>query len=177
MSDTGKYCFLASQAQTQQLQHHILKLPSPSTPSPSFSQAQQTFTQACGISVFDYNINDAAPHFMKSLAATYFDFVKETIPSYFALNDRESILWQHNREKHSMDFLKVVSIAGLNQEVGSRQFSVVLQYRLGIPFFEANSSFSICARPMDIYGPTLFIVPVRWVSNLDTTWLEMHLLI
>ncbi|XP_026378263.1 uncharacterized protein LOC113272672 [Papaver somniferum] len=50
-----------------------------------------------------------------------------------------------------MDLLKAIPIAGLNQAVGARQFSVVLQYRLGIPLFEAGSSCSICARPW-IYG-------------------------
>lgn len=152
MSDTGKYCYLASYAQTQHLQHNILKLASPSVPSPSFEYAPQIFTQACGTPVSNFDINDAAPHFMKTLAAKYFDVVKETLPSNFTLTDREAILWQHNKVKHAMDFLKAIPIVGLNQVVGPRQFNVVFQYRLGIPFFEAESLCSICARPMDQYG-------------------------
>lgn len=152
MADTGKYCYLASSAQTQHLHQAILQLTTPSDPSHGFEHDLQIFAQACGTSTSNYNINGATPHFMKNLEATYFDFVKETLPSCFVLNDRVSILWQHNREKHAMDFLKVIPIAGLNQVVISRQFSVVLQYRLGVPFFEAKSSCSIYAKHMDIYS-------------------------
>ncbi|XP_026413120.1 uncharacterized protein LOC113308884 [Papaver somniferum] len=148
MEDTGKYCYLASYAQTLSLQHNILKLASPSELSTCYEYALQTFTQAYGTMFSNFDIRDAAPQFMKSLAAKYFDFVKETLP----LNEREGILWQHNREKHAMDFLKSIPIVGLNQTVGTRQLSAVLQYRLGIPFFEAGSSCSVCRRPIDQYG-------------------------
>ncbi|XP_026403738.1 uncharacterized protein LOC113299027 [Papaver somniferum] len=152
MKDTGKYCYLAFYAQTLPLQHNILKLDSPSELSTCYEYALQTFTQAFGTTVSNFDIRDASPQFMKTWAAKYFDFVKETLPSSFPLNEREVILWQHNREKHAMDFLKAIPIAGLNQTVGTRQFSVVLQYRLGIPFFESESSCSVCRRPMDQYG-------------------------
>lgn len=82
----------------------------------------------------------------------YFDVVKKKIPTSFSLSEREYTLWQFNRTEHAMDFLKDIPIPGLNQAVGPRKFISVLQYRLGIPFFEEGSLCSCCQRPMDIYG-------------------------
>lgn len=89
---------------------------------------------------------------MKSLAMLYFSAVKENIPLCFNLSDRETHIWQCNRREHAMDFLKAVPISGLNQTVGPRQFRSILMYRLAIPFFEADSSCSVCGKPMDIYA-------------------------
>ncbi|XP_026397756.1 uncharacterized protein LOC113293280 [Papaver somniferum] len=152
MQDTMKYCYLASQAQTQHLQNSILKLPATTELSQGFQHAIQGFTQACGLSLSDFNINDAAPHFMKSLAVIYFGVVKEKVPSCFSLSTRESTIWKCNREEHAMDFLKAIPIPGINQVVGPRQFSFVLQYRLGIPLFEKDSKCACCGKHMDIFG-------------------------
>ncbi|XP_026392583.1 uncharacterized protein LOC113287919 isoform X2 [Papaver somniferum] len=83
-----------------------------------------------GLGVYTMADTDAAPHYMKSLTTIYFGGVRNTLPSSFALNDREYLLWQYNKKEHAMDFLKSIPISGMNQSVGSRQFSVVLQYRL-----------------------------------------------
>lgn len=106
MADTGKYCFLASCAQTQHFQNRILNLPSVSEPSPRYEHALRFFTQACSLSVSSFNINDAAPFHMKNMAVLYFGVVKEAIPTNFAFTDRESHLWQCNRNEHAMDFFK-----------------------------------------------------------------------
>ncbi|XP_026416496.1 uncharacterized protein LOC113311927 [Papaver somniferum] len=83
-----------------------------------------------------------------TLQPTSSDFMLSSLP----FNERESIIWRCNKTEHAMDFLKVIPITGLNQSVGPRQFQSVLQYRLDIPMFVADSVCSSCAKPMDIYG-------------------------
>lgn len=87
---------------------------------------------------------------MKSLAFINFEVVKKKIPSSLPLTARDYTLRRCNRVEHAMDFLKAIPIAGLNQTVGPRKFSSVLQYHLGIPFFEEKSLCSCWKRPMDV---------------------------
>ncbi|XP_026404941.1 uncharacterized protein LOC113300025 isoform X3 [Papaver somniferum] len=61
MADTGMYCYLASQAQTLMLQNSILGLSAVSDPCHNFQHALQFFTQACDLSLPDFNINNTAP--------------------------------------------------------------------------------------------------------------------
>ncbi|XP_026458438.1 uncharacterized protein LOC113358943 [Papaver somniferum] len=82
----------------------------------------------------------------------HFGVVKEKIPTSYSLSSREATLWQCNRDEHAMDFLKVIPIPVLNQVVGPRQFSAILQYLLGRPFFEEDSLCSCCNMPMNIFG-------------------------
>lgn len=89
---------------------------------------------------------------MKSLAVLYFGVVKERIPTIYNLIEHDIILWKSNRFEHAIDFLKSIPISELNQAVGPRQFSSILKYRLGIPFFEDGSRCSSCNRDMNIYG-------------------------
>ncbi|XP_026383936.1 uncharacterized protein LOC113279455 [Papaver somniferum] len=152
MSDTMKYCYLASQAQTQHLQNSILKLPITADLCPGFHSVLQGFTQACGISSPDFNIKDTAPQYMKSLEAIYFGAVREKVPSSFSLSSCEATVWQCNRAYHAMDFLKAIPIPCLNQAVGPRKFSYVLQYRLAIRLFEEDNKCSCCGKIMDIFG-------------------------
>lgn len=70
MSYTCQYCFLASCAQTRHLQDTILQQASSMESSHRYQLALQSFTQVCGLTDSNFNINDAAPQFMKSLEAT-----------------------------------------------------------------------------------------------------------
>lgn len=152
MTDTMQYCYLASQAQTQHLQNSILRLPATTDLCLGFHTTLQSFTQACEIPLPDFNINDVAPHYMKSLAAIYFGAIREKILTRFSFSTLEVTVWKCNRSDHAMDFLKAIPIPGLNQEVGSRQFSSVLQYRLAIPLFEEGNKCTCCRKLMDIFG-------------------------
>lgn len=152
MSDTSKYCYLASCAQTHHLQHILLQGTSTFESVQSYQQALQVYTQFCGLNSFDFNISTAAPHFMKSLAACYFDVVKKDLPTKYPLSTRDATLWQCNKADHAMDFIKAIPVQGLNQAVGPRQFRAVLSYRLGISLFVEGSLCSCCNRSMDIYG-------------------------
>ncbi|XP_026411629.1 uncharacterized protein LOC113306930 [Papaver somniferum] len=129
MADTFKYCYLASCAQTRHLQDVILQHTTSFDVSQQYHHALQVYIQICGLSPSQFNINDVAPHLMKSLAATYFDAIKKELPNKYSLSARDIDLWQCNRTKHAMDFLKVVPIHGLNQAVVPRQFRAVLNYR------------------------------------------------
>lgn len=88
---------------------------------------------------------------MNFLEVGYFEVVKRELPLQFSLSDREAYLWQSNKMDHALDFLKAIPISGLNQSVGPRQFRVILEYRLGIPLFEADTLCTVCDKPMDIY--------------------------
>lgn len=94
----------------------------------------------------------ALPPILCQLATVYFDAVKKNLTSNFKLSERDSFLWQSNQVKHAMDFLLAIPIPGLNQQIGSRQFSAILCYRLGIPLFEPDSLFPFCKREMDVFG-------------------------
>ncbi|XP_026417474.1 uncharacterized protein LOC113312957 [Papaver somniferum] len=94
MDDTMHYCFLASQLQTRHLQLSILKTPATSDLCPGFLNALLHFEQACRISSPNFNINDTAPQYMKSLAAIYFGAVRDHVPSSFAPSPREFAVWK-----------------------------------------------------------------------------------
>ncbi|XP_026445253.1 uncharacterized protein LOC113345800 [Papaver somniferum] len=150
MADTVPYCYLASIFQTKYLQDTILR--STFDFSPHFQIALENYMEVCGLSSSTFNIKDTAPQPMHFLAVRFFDVVKRTISNTFNLSERDSILWQCNRQAHAQDYLKVFPIPGLNQVVGPRQFRSVLQYRLGIPIFEGVSSCSCCHRITDRFG-------------------------
>ncbi|XP_026414566.1 uncharacterized protein LOC113310188 [Papaver somniferum] len=155
MTDTVNYCYLASQFQTQFVQHTILKNVTPEGLSSNRQQAQQTYTQVCGIvpSSLSFEV-DAPPstHSMHSLAITYFEVVKKQLPTVFQMSVRDNVLWQCNQMKHAQDYLLAIPISGLNQTLGPRKFRSVLCYRLGIPIFAEESRCTSCKREMDIYG-------------------------
>lgn len=152
MSYTGNYCYLASYAQTQFLQSAILSCSSTLESCHNYQHALQTYTQACGLSASTFNINDAAPQYMNSLAVKYFDVIMDKIPTSYSLSERDFFLWQSNRTSNAMEFLKAIPISGLNQAVGPRHFRVVLQYRFSIPLFHKDVVCCSCSRPMDVFG-------------------------
>lgn len=119
MKDTGHHCFLASSVQTRHLQNSILQQPSVLDTSPRYQHALQTFIQTCGINI-TFDINDAAPQFMKKLAVIYFGVGKENLPTGYSLTHCDTTLWLSNRLPHAMDFLKAIPIQGLNQFIGPR---------------------------------------------------------
>lgn len=89
---------------------------------------------------------------MHSLATLFFDVVKHEIPTTFFMSDRDTILWQCNRMDNAHDYLKAIPISGLNKAMGPRQFRSVIQYRLGIPLFEEDSTCACCNRLTDRFG-------------------------
>ncbi|XP_026400006.1 uncharacterized protein LOC113295887 [Papaver somniferum] len=89
MADTSQYCFLASCAQAQHLQSILLQGNTTFDSSQRYQQALQVYTQTCGSSPSQFNINDDAPHFMKSMAATYFDVIKKELPTKYSLSARD----------------------------------------------------------------------------------------
>lgn len=89
---------------------------------------------------------------MKALAARYLEVVKRNIPTKFTLSALDAMLWQSNCMDHAMDFLQAIPIVGLNQNLGPRQFRVVVQYRLGVPLFPVDYACPCCDQEMDIFG-------------------------
>ncbi|XP_026416285.1 uncharacterized protein LOC113311695 [Papaver somniferum] len=150
MADTTKYCYIASCLQTRQLQSSILQCTT--DPSPNFQEALDDYVSTCDLFPATFNINDFTPQPMHQLASRYFEVVTRNMRTSYTLSTRDSILWQCNKKPHAQDYLKAIPIQGLNQSIGPRQFRSVLQYRLGIPIFEENSTCSCCKREMDRFG-------------------------
>nr|GFD55992.1 hypothetical protein [Tanacetum cinerariifolium] len=63
-------------------------------------------------------------------------------------------LWQSQREDHTSDWLRVVSISGLGQTMNGKTYRCVLCYRLGVSLFSVSKSCSACSKVFmgDIYG-------------------------
>ncbi|GJR72391.1 hypothetical protein Tco_0084756 [Tanacetum coccineum] len=60
-------------------------------------------------------------------------------------------VWQLLREDHTSDWLRVVSISGLEQTMNGKMYRSILCYRLGVPLFSVSKP---CSRVFagDIYG-------------------------
>lgn len=147
MADTIHCCYIASCYQTRHLQSTIL----PGMPDLGhhFQSALDNYFQVCNLSSSTFNLTDIAPQPMHKLASRYFDAVKKSIPVTYTMSERDCILWQCNKKDHAQDYLKAIPIPGLNQAVGARQFSSVLQYRLGIPLFAKDNTCPCCKRATD----------------------------
>lgn len=124
MEDTGQFGYLASCIKTQSIHDIILRYVDTTTPSPNFQFALDKYVQVCGLTP-TFTINNTAPHPMKTLAARYFDVIKRELPTKFTMSERDAVLWQSNKLKHAMDYLKAVPIAGLNHTIGPRHFRVI----------------------------------------------------
>ncbi|GJX31465.1 hypothetical protein Tco_0241320 [Tanacetum coccineum] len=63
-------------------------------------------------------------------------------------------LWQSQKEDHTSDWLRVVSISGLGQTMNGKTYRCVLCYRLGVPLFSVSKPCSACSKVFtgDIYG-------------------------
>ncbi|GKD77849.1 hypothetical protein Tco_1340470 [Tanacetum coccineum] len=72
----------------------------------------------------------------------------------FLSNPSEMALWQSQKEDHTSDWFRVVSISGPGQTMNGKTYRSVLCYRLGVPLFSVFKLCSACSRVFieDIYG-------------------------
>nr|GFA35142.1 hypothetical protein [Tanacetum cinerariifolium] len=119
-----------------------------------FEEALCVFNNAVGIDFLSNPSEVAAPKLMKKMADIYFTRVAKDAESSFSLSPRQMALWQSQRDDHTSDWLRVVSISGLGQTMNGKTYRSVLCYRLGVPLFTASKPCSVCSRVFaeDIYG-------------------------
>ncbi|GKC15743.1 hypothetical protein Tco_1012525 [Tanacetum coccineum] len=95
-----------------------------------------------------------APKLMKKIADIYFIRVTKNVKSTFSLSPRQMVVWTSQREDHTSDWLRTVTISRLGQTMNGKTYRCVLCYRLGIPLFSVSKRCSTCSRVFtrDIYG-------------------------
>ncbi|GJV96568.1 putative reverse transcriptase domain-containing protein [Tanacetum coccineum] len=95
-----------------------------------------------------------APKLMKKMADIYFTRVTKDAESSFSLSPRQMALWLSQREEHTSDWLRVVSISGLGQTMNGKTYRCVMCYRLGVPLFAISKPCSAYSKVFtgDVYG-------------------------
>nr|GEX27197.1 putative RNA-directed DNA polymerase, eukaryota, reverse transcriptase zinc-binding domain protein [Tanacetum cinerariifolium] len=86
---------------------------------PIFDDALSVFNTSMEIDLLSNPSEIAAPKIMKKLTDIYFTRVTKNAESTFSLAPRQMALWTSQREDHTSDWLRTVSISGLGQTTNS----------------------------------------------------------
>ncbi|GJZ48481.1 reverse transcriptase domain-containing protein [Tanacetum coccineum] len=117
--DVLNYAFIASRLQSAALQTKLLRHVGIVTSGSTFDDALCVFNNAMEIDFLSTPSEVAAPKIMKKMADIYFTRVTKDAESSFSLSPRQMALWQSQREEHTSDWLRVVSISGLGQTMNA----------------------------------------------------------
>nr|GEU98921.1 ABC transporter A family member 9-like [Tanacetum cinerariifolium] len=152
--DALNYAFLASCLQSAALHAKLLQHVGIIAPGSTFDDALCVFNDSMKID-FLCNLNEIdSPKLMKKMADIYFTRVTKDAESTFSLFPRQMALWKSQRDDHTSDWLRAVSISRLGQTMNDKTYRCVLCYRLGILLFSVSKPFSACSRVFarDTYG-------------------------
>ncbi|GJV82364.1 hypothetical protein Tco_1522262 [Tanacetum coccineum] len=152
--DVLNYAFIASRLQSAALQTKLLRHVDIVASGSTFDDALCVFNSAMEIDFLSNPSEVAAPKLMKKMADIYFTRVTKDVESSFSLSPRQMALWLSQREEHTSDWLRVVSIFGLGQTMNGKTYRCVLCYRLGVPLFAISKPCSACSKVFtgDVYG-------------------------
>lgn len=110
-------CFVSSWARTKTIQDTILRKANVTDTSHIFQASLDSYIQVCGSLPSAFSFGDTTPHLMRTLAVPYFETLKKKIPMKYHMTERDSVLWQCNKMKHTHDYLMDIPINGLNQSI------------------------------------------------------------
>nr|GEV89797.1 hypothetical protein [Tanacetum cinerariifolium] len=117
--DVLHYAFLASRLQSAGLQSKLLRHTGIVTSGPKFDDALSVFNTSLEMDLLSNPSEIAAPKLMKKMADIYFTRVNKDAESTFSLSPRQMALWQSQREDHTSNWLRVVSISWLGQTMNA----------------------------------------------------------
>nr|GEZ67705.1 hypothetical protein [Tanacetum cinerariifolium] len=151
--DVLNYAFIASRLQSAALQTKLLRYVGIVSSGPTFDDALCVFNTAMEIDFLSIPSEAVALKLMKKMADIYFTRVTKDAKSFFSLSPRQMALWQSQREDHTSDWLRVVSISGLGQTMNGKTHRSVLCYRLGFSLVSASKPCLACSKVFtgDIY--------------------------
>ncbi|KAJ0523272.1 putative exostosin [Helianthus annuus] len=153
--DVGVYAFVASRAQSWELQDHILR-------NSGVVELDGDYLQVLGhlnVSLPDFDIGgfsnkDTAPSKpQQTLANALFSKIAQSLGEISDLSSRQKAVWECLKGPHAQDFLTVIPIEGLGQCMSAIEYRAIVKYRLMIPMYPEDETCPICRKAcMDKYG-------------------------
>ncbi|GJS01131.1 hypothetical protein Tco_0317639 [Tanacetum coccineum] len=117
--DVLNYAFLASRLQSADLQTKLLRRTDIVASGPNFDDVVCMFNTSMETDLLSNPSEIAAPKLIKIMADIYFTQVTKNAESTFSLSPRQMALWKSQREDHTSDWLRTVSIFGLGQTMNA----------------------------------------------------------
>ncbi|KAF5800885.1 hypothetical protein HanXRQr2_Chr06g0241771 [Helianthus annuus] len=153
--DVGAYAFVASRAQSWELQDHILRNSGVVGLDPDYQQALERLNVSLpDLDIGGFSNKDTAPSKpQKTLANALFSKIAQSLGEAFDLSPRQKAVFECLKGPHAQEFLIVIPIEGLGQCMSAVEYRTILKYRLMIPMYPEDETCPICRKAcMDKYG-------------------------
>ena len=153
--DVGAYAFVASRAQSWELQDHILRNSGVVGLDPDYQQALERLNVSLpDLDIGGFSNKDTAPSKpQKTLANALFSKIAQSLGEAFDLSPRQKAVFECLKGPHAQEFLTVIPIEGLGQCMSAVEYRTILKYRLMIPMYPEDETCPICRKAcMDKYG-------------------------
>ncbi|KAF5790327.1 hypothetical protein HanXRQr2_Chr09g0381871 [Helianthus annuus] len=153
--DVGAYAFVASRAQSWELQDHILRNGGVVGLDPDYQQALERLNVSLpDLDIGGFSNKDTAPSKpQKTLANALFSKIAQSLGEAFDLSPRQKAVFECLKGPHAQEFLTVIPIEGLGQCMSAVEYRTILKYRLMIPMYPEDETCPICRKAcMDKYG-------------------------
>ncbi|KAJ0925109.1 putative reverse transcriptase domain, exostosin [Helianthus annuus] len=153
--DVGAYAFVASRAQSWELQDHILRNGRVVGLDPDYQQALERLNVSLpDLDIGGFSNKDTAPSKpQKTLANALFSKIAQSLGEAFDLSPRQKAVFECLKGPHAQEFLTVIPIEGLGQCMSAVEYRTILKYRLMIPMYPEDETCPICRKAcMDKYG-------------------------
>ncbi|KAJ0925676.1 putative exostosin [Helianthus annuus] len=153
--DVGAYAFVASRAQSWELQDHILRNGGVAGLDPDYQHALERLNVSLpDLDIGGFSNKDTAPSKpQKTLANALFSKIAQSLGEAFDLSPRQKAVFECLKGPHAQEFLTVIPIEGLGQCMSAVEYRTILKYRLMIPMYPEDETCPICRKAcMDKYG-------------------------
>ncbi|KAJ0795426.1 putative galactolipase [Helianthus annuus] len=153
--DVGAYAFVASRAQSWELQDHILRNGGVAGLDPDYQHALERLNVSLpDLDIGGFSNKDTAPSKpQKTLANALFSKIAQSLGEAFDLSPRQKAVFECLKGPHAQEFLTVIPIEGLGQCMSAVEYRTILKYRLMIPMYPEDETYPICRKAcMDKYG-------------------------